>query len=179
LTTALRLRRSTRAKKLLQRHAGGIRKILFIDEKVLTVVEKFYRQNDRVYAHNSQEGTEIITKVERGHHPASVMVWWGISYERVTNLHFCAQGVKTRATNNQSDILEKVVKPLSNTVFAQFDKTLHQRTKRYKSSAVHWLDVNFTEFIASVVWPPAIPDLNPLEYSLRNILEKKASSKPL
>ncbi|KAL4113434.1 hypothetical protein QTP88_017053 [Uroleucon formosanum] len=51
------------------------------DEKIFTVEEKFNRQNDRVYAHNSREATEKIQRVERGHHLASVMVWWRVSYE--------------------------------------------------------------------------------------------------
>lgn len=180
LTAALRLKRTTRAKKLLQRHAdGGHRRILFTDEKIFTVEEKFNRQNDRVYAHSSQEATEIIPKVERGHHPASVMVWWGVSYEGVTKLHFCEQGVKTRAINYQSDILEKVVKPLNNTVFFgkqwifQQDSAPAHKAK----STQRWLDVNLTDFIASEDWPPASPDLNPLDYCLWNILEEKACSK--
>ncbi|KAL4153798.1 hypothetical protein QTP88_001631 [Uroleucon formosanum] len=118
LTDALRQIRTTRAKKLLKRYAkNGHRQILFTDEKIFTVEEKFNRQNDRVYAHNSREAAEKIQRVERGHHPASVMVWWGVSYEGVTQLHFCEQGVKTRAVNYQNDILEKVVKPLSDTLF--------------------------------------------------------------
>ncbi|KAL4100711.1 hypothetical protein QTP88_020745 [Uroleucon formosanum] len=32
--------------------------ILFTDEKFFTIEEKFNRQNDRVYAHNSQEAAE-------------------------------------------------------------------------------------------------------------------------
>jgi len=60
----------------------------------------------RVYAHSSREATEKMQRVERGHHQASVMVWWGVPYEGVTQLHFCEQGVKTRAVNYQNDILE-------------------------------------------------------------------------
>lgn len=49
-----------------------------------------------------------------------------MSYEGVTQLHFCEQGVKTRAVNYQSDILEKVVKPLSDTLFAGKNWTFQQ-----------------------------------------------------
>jgi len=34
-------------------------------------------------AHNFREAAEKIQKIERGHYPASVMVWWGVSYEGV------------------------------------------------------------------------------------------------
>lgn len=51
LTAALRNIRAKLTKKLLQRHAyGGHKHILFTDEKIFTVEEKFNRQNDKVYA---------------------------------------------------------------------------------------------------------------------------------
>lgn len=44
---------------LWQRHAkGGYRNILFIYEKIFTVEQKFNRQNDKIYAHSSQEASE-------------------------------------------------------------------------------------------------------------------------
>jgi len=76
LTKILRQIRATRAKKLLEQYAkNGHQQIHFTDEKIFTVVEKFNRQNDRVYAHSSRKAAEKIQKVERGHHLASVMVW--------------------------------------------------------------------------------------------------------
>jgi len=55
-----------------------------------------------------------IQKVEMGHHPVSVMVvWWGVSCEGVTQLHYYIQGPRTQAINYQNDILEKVVKSLN------------------------------------------------------------------
>lgn len=89
---------ATRANKLLQQYAKNRhREILFIDEQMCIVEEKFNRQNDRVCAHNFREAAEQIQRVERGHRPATVLVWRGVSYEGVTQLHFCEQGVKTRA----------------------------------------------------------------------------------
>nr|BAN21458.1 unkown protein [Riptortus pedestris] len=46
------------------------------------------------------------------------MVWWGVCYDGTTMLHFCENGVKTSAKNYQDDILEPVVKPLNETLFA-------------------------------------------------------------
>lgn len=88
------------------------------------LLQKSNRQNDTV--HNSREATEKIQRVERGHHPASVMVWWVVSFEGVTQLHFCEQGIKTRAVNYQRDILENVEKPLSDTQFAGKPWTFQQ-----------------------------------------------------
>jgi hypothetical protein len=35
--------------------------------------------------------------VQCGHYPTSVMVWWGVSYEGVTEPYFCEKGIKTSA----------------------------------------------------------------------------------
>lgn len=181
LTAALRKIRATRAKVLWSRHAkGGYRNILFTDEKIFTVEQKFNRQNDKIYAHSSQEASEKVPRVERGHHPAYVMVWWGVSYEGVTELHFCEQGVKIRATNYQKDILKRVVKPLNDTLFAgkhwifQQDSAPAHKAK----TTQRWLATHLPEFIAAEDWPSGSPDLNPLDYGLWNILEEKACSKP-
>jgi hypothetical protein len=53
---------------MLQRHTDGGRREILLPEKTFTVEKKFNYQNDGVYAHSSQEGTEIIPQVERGHH---------------------------------------------------------------------------------------------------------------
>ena len=66
------------------------------------VEETFNEQNDRVYARSSKEPCELVLGIERGHYPASVMVWWG----RVTSLHFCEKGIKTMARNYQWDMNE-------------------------------------------------------------------------
>lgn len=71
----LRQIRAIGVKKLLQKYAeNGYRQILFTDEKIFTVEEKFNRQNDKVYAHSSREAAEKIQRAERGHHSASVTV---------------------------------------------------------------------------------------------------------
>ncbi|KAL4132026.1 hypothetical protein QTP88_009247 [Uroleucon formosanum] len=106
--------------------------------------------------------------VERGHHPASVMVWWGVSYEGITQLHFCEQGVKARAINYQNYILEKVVKPLKDTLFVGKNWTFQQDSApAHKAKTTQrWLE------------PSGSSDLDPLDYRLWSILEEKACSKP-
>lgn len=181
LTVNLRRIRETRARELLRRHANGDhRNILFTDEKIFTVEQKFNKQNDRVYAHSSREAAEVVPKVERGHHPASVMVWWGISYHGVTHLHFCEQGVKTSARTYQTDVLEGVVKPLNGTLFSgrrwvfQQDSAPAHKAKTTQA----WLRDNVPDFIAAEDWPSGSPDLNPLDYRLWSELENKACSRP-
>jgi hypothetical protein len=78
LTPALKEIRQRRTERLLQWHAeNGHENILFKDEKIFTIEEQYNRQNDEIYAHTSHELKEKVPRVQRGHHPSCVMVWWG------------------------------------------------------------------------------------------------------
>jgi len=35
-----------------------------------------------------------VLSVQGGHHPSYVMIWWEVSYQVVTHLHFCKKGVR-------------------------------------------------------------------------------------
>lgn len=180
LNTALKTKRLVRSKVLLTRYAHGKhRNILFTDEKFFTIEQHFNKQNDRVYAHSSREAAEVVGRVQRGHHPASVMVWWGVSYHGVTKLHFCEKGVKTSASVYQ-DMLETVVKPLSETLFQNASDWSFQQDSApaHKArSTQRWLEINVPDFIKADDWPSASPDLNPLDYKLWSVLEDMACSK--
>lgn len=180
LTDALKDIRMKRSRNLIKRYAGNKhRKILFTDEKIFTIEEKFNKQNDKVYAHSSAEARQAIKKVERGHHPASIMVWWGVSYQGVTQLHFCEKGVKTSAKNYQSDILEECVRPLTETMFSGEHWVFQQDSApAHKASSTQtWLETHVPEFIRASEWPSASPDLNPLDYKLWSELERMACNK--
>ena len=83
LDARLKKLRVLKCRRLLQRYAqNGHRRILFTDEKIFTIEESFNRQNDRVYASTSQEARKQVPKVQRAHHPSSVMVWWGVLFWR-------------------------------------------------------------------------------------------------
>lgn len=181
LTPRLKDIRKTRCQRLLQWHAtNGHENILFTDEKIFTVEEKFNRQNDKVYAHTSSEAREKVPKVQRGHHPASVMVWWGVSHQGVTDLHFCEKGVKTGAKVYQQDVLEGVVRPLNTGLFSgqrwvfQQDSAPAHKAK----TTQEWLRKNIPAFISAEDWPSGSPDLNPLDYKLWSVLEMMACKTP-
>ena len=77
-------------------------------------------------------------RVEKAHHPLYVKVWCGVSYEGVTQLHFCEQGVKMHAVNYQTDILETVVKPLNETLFVGRHWIFQQDSlPAYKAKSTH------------------------------------------
>jgi hypothetical protein len=102
LTPALKEIRQTRTERLLQWHAKNSHEnILFTDEKIFTIEE----QNNKIYAQTSREAKEKVLRVQRGHHPSYIMVWWGMSHQGLKPLHFCEKGVKTGAQEYQEDML--------------------------------------------------------------------------
>lgn len=174
LTAALKENRVKKCKRLLKKYgARRYKKILFTDEKIFTVQEKFNKQNDRVYARSAQEAATLVPRVEKGHHPASVMVWWGVSYDGVCSIHFCEKGVKTAAKNYQRDILNNVVKPLNETMFKNQPWTFQQDSApAHKAKTTQeWLKNHLPDFISIEDWPSGSPDLNPLDYKLWSVLE--------
>jgi hypothetical protein len=78
ITLALNEIRHTRTECLLQWHAKNEHEnILFTDEKIFTIKEQYNCQNDKIYAQTSREAKEKVPRVQRGHHPSYIMVWWG------------------------------------------------------------------------------------------------------
>lgn len=57
--------------------------------------EQYNHQNNKVYAQTSHEVKENVLRVQGGHHPFYVMVWWGgVVPIGVTPFHFCKKGVE-------------------------------------------------------------------------------------
>jgi len=103
------------------------------------------------------------------------MVWWGVSHQGVTPLHFCDRGVKTGARVYQEDVLQRLVKPLNMTVFGQ--KWVFQQAPARKTKTTQdWLRRNIPAII-SAEEPSGSPDLNPLDYKLWAVLEGMACRK--
>jgi len=78
LTPALKEIQQVRAQRLLQWHTeNGHENIIFPDEKIFTIKEQYNHQNKNIYVQMSCEVKENIPRVQGGHHPAYIMVWWG------------------------------------------------------------------------------------------------------
>jgi len=62
--------------------------------KIFTIKEQYNHQNNKIYAQMSHEVKENVPRVQGGHHPSYIMVWWEVSHQEVTHLHFYKKGVK-------------------------------------------------------------------------------------
>jgi hypothetical protein len=83
-----------RAEHLIQWHAENGNENIFMDEKIFSIEEQYNHQNIKIYAQMSHDVKENIPRVQGGHHPSYVMVWWEVSHQGVTHLHVCKKGVK-------------------------------------------------------------------------------------
>ncbi len=180
LTDKLKQIRLERSRTMLKKYGRrGYRDMLFTDEKIFTIEEAFNKQNDRVYARSSVEAREKVPAVQRGHHPAHVMVWLGVHWQKgFTKVHFCDKGVKTDGKVYRK-MLEDVVLPLNEKMFGgarwifQQDSAPAHKAKLTQS----WLRDNVPAFIAAEDWPSGSPDLNVLDYDLWDRIEKIACHK--
>lgn len=181
LNERLKKIRLERSRALLRRYAGKkYREILFSDEKIFNIEESYNKQNDKVYAHSSEEASARIPRVQRGHYPSSIMVWLGVSYSGLTEVFFCEKGVKTSAVVYQNTVLTNIVEPLSQTMFEnrhwifQQDSAPAHRAR----STQNWLIARGIDFIGHEDWPSSSPDLNPLDYKIWQHLEEIVCAKP-
>ena len=110
LTEKMKRDRLKKAKNLKRRFGRGAhRTILFSDEKLFTIEEVFNKPNVRVLAHDISAANTTGRLVQRSAHPASVMVWAGITADGKTPLVFVDQGVKINKENYREEILHNVV----------------------------------------------------------------------
>ena len=148
-------------------------RILFTDEKLLTVEQTHNHQNDRSWSAEAP-GTSAI--VEHRQNPQSVMVWGRICASGKTPLVFVDQGVKINQEVYRRDIIETVVLLWAQQHFGDVNWTFQQDSApAHKSKTTqYWCRTHFPDFIASSEWPPYSPDLNPIDYSVWSILEARA-----
>jgi inhibitor of nuclear factor kappa-B kinase subunit alpha len=177
LNSRLQLARMKKCQQLLSRYAPeDCKSILFSDEKIFNVEVKWNRQNDRVLAANVSDIPPGKNIRQRTQHPASVMVWAGVSDKGKTPLVFIPEGVKVNKEIHISLILEQHVKPLTSTMFNSGRWTFQQDSApSHRAKATQdWCGANLPNFISTVDWPASSPDLNPLDYGIWSILEQKA-----
>lgn len=87
-----------------------------------------------------EEALKLISRVEWGYHPVSIMVWWDVSYASIIVIH-------------SADILAGILKSPR-----QFKSALESVPAHKARWTQTWPE--------SHNWPSARPDLNPLGYKL-------------
>src|SRR5277367_3805735 len=181
LTIPQKKMRVKKCRALLKRYAGeSYRQILFTDEKIFTVEEKFNGQKDRIYAKRKSDIPIAVRKSKKAHHPGSVMVWVGVTWMGKAEVCFVPQGVNVRAKNYLESVLEPIVKPLGATLFSDDHWSFQQDSAPAHGAKTvqEWLRNNVPDFISSEEWPSASPDLNLLDYDLWSKFETIVCSKP-
>ena len=95
-------------------------------------------------------------------------------------LLFVPTGVKLNSERYISDILEGCLLPWAEQHFKDKPWTLQQYSAPFHGSKFtqSWILRKIPSFISKEDWPAQSPDLNPLDYSISSILEKRVCSTP-
>ena len=174
LSPLIKAKRLQRSRKLLTRlKSVDTENIVFSDEKIWTIEEKYNNQNTHVYSISRETIPEKFKHVEKALHPKSVMVWAGISVRGKTNMVFVPEGVKINANSYQNLILSKHVRDISKSFMKGQDWLFQQDGAPAHTAKINqkWLSENIPDFISKDKWPPSSPDLNPCDYYLWGRME--------
>ncbi len=173
LSDGTKQRRVTKGKKLLSwLKSNGSTVRIFSDKKLWTVDQARNARNDRYLAYNVSEVPSInVTK-----HPASAMMLGVVASDGKRMPPFWFQkGVKI-GQKEYEDVLTHVVKPWLDInypnggyVFQQDSAPSHMAKKTQT-----WLRENLADFWPFELWPPSSPDLNPLDFGVWGVVERRA-----
>ena len=156
---------------------GTVPNLVYTDEKKFDIQQLVNQQNDRVWASSSTSEGRIVTKRQN---PASVMVWAAVTATGRSPLLFVPTGVKLNSERYVANILEGCLLPWAKKYFKNEAWTLQQDSAPSHASKFtqSWIQRKIPAFISKEDWPARSPDLNPLDYSIWSILEKRVCATP-
>ena len=153
--------------------------ILWTDDKLFTIQAIHDHQNVRVYSRRKEDIPVELRTAFRRQKPPSVMVWAGVTSDgRKTPLIFIEEGVKI----DQAVYLELLSKKVLPWIQDEFqDKPICFQQDEAPSHTAKLVqqycqDV-FPDFWGKEIWPPSSPDLNPMDFGMWSISERKACAK--
>ena len=180
LTSAQIEKRRVRSKELLKRHGkSNLEHIVFSDEKLFSVEERFNSQNSRIYALSIEDIPEHMRTVQRFQNEKKLMVWCAISKKGKFPMVFVESGTRINASFYIQNILGPVLKVHSEKMYSNKDWVFQQDSAPAHKAKITqaWCQANLSDFITSSCWPPSSPDLNQLDYSIWGILESRVNTK--
>ena len=177
LSAATKKKRLERAKLVLNRLLDDTQPtILWTDEKLFTIQVMHNPQNDRIWMKNKGSVPIKLRTSFRRQKPASVMVWAGVTSNGLKPpFIFVEDGVKVNQ-HVYLDMLKNRVLPWINSLPGNQAVTLQQDgATAHTAKMVHaWCKDNFKSFWPKELWPPSSPDLNPMDFGIWSILERRA-----
>ena len=176
LNDNLKLNRLKKARRMLRLIAAGWHhSILFTDEKIFITENYHNHQNDRQLLPIGSAASPKAKKVNRIKFPASVMVWGGICATGKNPLVIAEKGVKINAKVYQEKILRDVLHPLAQKHFENRAWILQQDWAPAHSakSSIALCNELFSTVWNQTIWPSNSPDLNPMDYYVWSIMEKR------
>ena len=156
--------RLMKCRSLVRGRAGS--RILFSDEKLFLLQPSLNVQDDRIYAVSLTDIPTTRKSVQRFQNVPKVMVWGAVSKEHKFPLVFVDRGVRINGSIYRDEILSKNLLPHAEKAFRNQLWVFQQDgAPPHRANIVQqWLRSNVPDFIEKESWPPASPDLNPLDY---------------
>lgn len=166
ITAAAREKRKKRSQHLLSWHAES--EIIFSDEKLFVLEEKFNVQNDRLWAVGIEDIPKDKRNIPRYQNASAVMVWGAVSRSHKFDLVFIERNVKINSNYYLDVVLQKNLLPELKRVYKNEYYCFQQDGAPSHTAKIvqEWCSMNFADFISKDEWPPSSPDLNPLDFSI-------------
>lgn len=178
LTESNRLARLVRSRQLLKRYQEhDVAFMWYTDEKIFTVAAPSNSQNDRVYAARDTLKKQIAAKRllrTRNTFSQSIMVSVGVSKLGCTELFFVDPGTKINGAYYRDILLRQKLLPAirrvsgKNFIFQQDSAPAHRARE-----TVEVLRRETPDFISPDLWPPNSPDLNPVDYEIWAVMQRR------
>ena len=178
LRASNRLARLVRLQQLLKRYPEHeVALMWFTDKKIFTVTALSNSQNDRVYAARDMLKKHIAAKRllrTRNKFSRSIMVSIGVSNLGCMELLFVDPGTKINGAYYCDVLLRQKLLPAirsvsgKNFIFQQDSAPAHRARE-----ILELLRRETPDFISPDLWPPNSPDLNPVDYAIWAVMQRR------